>query len=154
MSDKEYSLGGATEQRHNITYEPLPYATHPIDTVPTQWQGWGPFEGPYTPWNFQSAKDIVAPGGIDITWLSGNNQQVISPGIPFAVITLMQDRSLDLANNPGLTAVLAQNVAASTPSTSTFSNSSNVQTSGVNTQTLGQHGFFSTLSQWVKQVAA
>lgn len=147
---KSFSQGGSTEQLDHIEYGSLPYATHPIDTV-TGYQGFGPFDGPYTPWDFADSQDIAAPGGVNVYWTTqGDNRTDYAP--PYAVITAMQDRSLDFASNPGLTAVLMQNAAAS-PNTSTASNANNVQLTGVNPATVSQHGFFSTLRDWIGSLA-
>jgi hypothetical protein len=154
MRDKvtEYPAGaGVREQLKSLTYAPLPYETHPIDTTPSQQQGWGPFHGPYTPWDFESAIESQAPGGIDIFWTQGDNVGVVDYAPPYAVLTIMQDKSLDLVNNQGMVSVMAQNANAA-PNTSTFSNQSRVQTTGVNPASVAQHGFFSTLAAWVRNL--
>lgn len=147
---RSYTQAGTTECLERIEYAPLPYNTHPIDTV-TGYQGFGPFDGPYTPWNFPDSQDIAAPGGVNIYWTEqGSNKVDFAP--PYAVLTAMTDRSIEFANNPGLTAVLMQNAAAS-PNTSTASNANPVQLTGVNPATASQHGFFSTLRDWVGSLA-
>lgn len=141
-----FVLAGTREQTHRIEYGSLPYTTHPIDLV-TGYQGFGPFAGPYTPWDFEDSQEIAAPGGVNIHWTTqGDNAVTYAP--PLAVLTAMNDRSLDLASNPGLTAVLMQNAAA-TPNTSTVSNANPVQLTGVNPNTASRHGFFSTLRDWI-----
>jgi len=145
-----YQLAGLTQENKSVEYGSLPYNDHPIDTA-TQWQGFGPFEGAYNPWQFESAKDIVAPGGIDIYWTQGDNKAVNSVA-PSYVLTLMRDNSLDYANNPGLSAVMMQNAMASSPNTSTASNASRVNATGVNPNTAGQHGYFSTLRDWLRSL--
>jgi hypothetical protein len=85
-----------TERMEHLTYAPLPWETHPIDTV-TGIQGWGPFQGPYTPFNFPELVTGMAQGGIDITWNQGNNNTAIAPG--YAVGTIQMDNSLALVNN-------------------------------------------------------
>lgn len=149
MSDT-YVLAGLTEQTGDVRYRSLPYNDHPIDLA-TQWQGFGPFDGAYNPWQFESAKDIVAPGGIDIFWTQGDNRAVVSVA-PSYVLTVMRDNSLDFANNPGLSAVMMQNAMASSPNTSTVSNAPRISATGVNPATSNKHGYFSTLRDWLRSV--
>lgn len=58
------------EQVMKLTYEPLPWQTHPIDIAKGS-QGWGPMNGPYTPFNFPDLVSNMGDGGINITWLQG-----------------------------------------------------------------------------------
>lgn len=93
-------LGGDHAEIVPLTFASLPYASHPIDIAYGS-QGWGPFAGQWTPLDFASAKDAQVIGGIDITWLQGDNRSVVSFSPSYDVLTLMQDKSLDLVNNPG-----------------------------------------------------
>lgn len=82
-----------------LTYAPLPWQTHPIDTV-TGSQGWGPFNGPYTPWNFPDPATFMAGGaGIDATWMSGDNRSVVDYSPPYDILTLQVDNSTSFVNN-------------------------------------------------------
>lgn len=106
-----------------LTYAPLPWDTHPIDTV-TGSQGWGPFEGPWTP------QDFISPfWGIDITWAAGDNATTYSP--PYDILTLQEDPSLDFVSNSSLLATLERAVSGVTQRfTSTISNGTQVATPG------------------------
>lgn len=128
-------------QRH-ITYAPFDWATHPIDTV-QQSQGWGPMAFPYTPINFESAKDSQTGGsGLDITWFKGDNTTDRAP--TYAVLTLMNDKSLSLVNNQGFfTGLIGAGGASNT--TSTIGQADDVQTSGVANTPKGAAGFWSSL---------
>ena len=71
-----------------LTFAPLPYDTHPIDTYDGP-QGWGPFYGAWTPWDF---RDPAA----DIAYTYGHgesNEWQFSPD--YDVITLFADHSLE-----------------------------------------------------------
>lgn len=118
---------GVTQEIKTLEYESLPYLTHPIDIAKGS-QGWGPMAGPYSPVDFVSAKDIATGGwGLDTGYDSGDNAVTVAP--TFDVLTLMQDRSLDLVNNAGTAAVLAH--AHKSSRTATIHNADSVQTSGV-----------------------
>jgi hypothetical protein len=81
----------------SLTYEPLPWSTHPIDIAHGS-QGWGPMDGPYTPFDFASPAMAGMGGqGIDIYWTQGNNSIMYSP--PWAVKTVFEDPSQALVNN-------------------------------------------------------
>jgi len=85
------------EQRmERLHWEPLPWDTHPIDLAYGP-NGWGPFQGPYTPFNFPELVTAMARDGIDITWNQGNNNTDVAPG--YAVSTVQMDNSLALVNN-------------------------------------------------------
>lgn len=92
----------------SVRFAPLPLETHPIDTV-EQSQGWGPFAGYYSPLDFMSARDIVAPGGIDITWLSGDNAATVHQPPNYHVLTIMNDRSVNLVGNTNPGAAIGGN---------------------------------------------
>lgn len=75
-----------------LTFAPLPYETHPIDTYDGP-QGWGPFYGPWTPWDF---RDPAA----DISFVYGSgesNEWTHAPA--YDVMTLFSDNSLDYVYN-------------------------------------------------------
>lgn len=82
----------------DLTYEALPWATHPIDIAHGS-QGWGPMDGPYTPFNFPSPATALFGDGINCTWETGNNaaQQYQAP--PYASKTVFPDPSQSLVNN-------------------------------------------------------
>lgn len=81
-----------------LSYSPLPWQTHPIDTVHEQ-QGWGPFFGPYTPWNFPDPATFMAGAGIDDSWLQGDNRAVVDYSPPYEILTLQVDNSTVFVNN-------------------------------------------------------
>lgn len=152
-NDIEYPAGGGmVEQFHSLTYQPLPYLTHPIDTAIGP-QGWGPFHGAYRPWDFESANDTQAPGGIDIFWTQGDNVSVRDYAPSYDVLTLMSDKSLDLVDNQGTVAVMQTATQQVPNNSSTFTNSNPVQTTGISKMGAGGHGFWQALSDWVRSVA-
>ena len=107
----------------NLYYEPLPWETHPIDVAHGS-QGWGPFDGPWTP------QDFISPfWGIDITWAAGDNATTYTP--PWALITLMEDPSTDYVANSSLLATLERAVSSvSQRFNSTISNGTQVAQPG------------------------
>ena len=75
-----------------LTFAPLPYDTHPIDTYQGP-QGWGPFYGPWTPWDF---RDPAA----SVSYEYGNGESNDWQFAPdYDVYTVFADHSLDLAWN-------------------------------------------------------
>lgn len=82
----------------DLTYAPLELQTHPIDLAYGS-QGWGPMDGPYTPFNFPSPVTALFGDGINITWMTGDNaaQQYQPP--PWATFTVFPDPSMSLVNN-------------------------------------------------------
>ena len=81
----------------SLTYAPLPYDTHPIDTTPSQQQGYGPFTGPYTPLDFRDVAGSIGLSGIS----NGYNLAVFNladHGPGYHDITLFSDPSLDRVN--------------------------------------------------------
>lgn len=71
-----------------VEYGELPYITHPIDTV-TGRQGWGPFTGPWTPWDWMDPADDISD-----SWSGSNDWQV---ALPYDLLTVFGDNSLDYA---------------------------------------------------------
>lgn len=56
-----------------IQFGTFDYSTHPIDYA-KGWTGWGPFDGPWTPFDFpQFGRNI------DITWHGGDNAWAFGP---------------------------------------------------------------------------
>lgn len=86
------------ENLKQLTYAPLPLETHPIDIAYGP-QGWGPFDGPWTPEDFWSPY-----WGINATWMSGDNATLIAPG--YDIISLFDDPSIDFAANHSFLAEL------------------------------------------------
>lgn len=83
-----------SEQIPGIQFGSFPWATHPIDYA-KGWTGWGPFDGPWTPFDFpQFGRDI------DITWHSGNNAWLVGPpGSGGQGAMIFPDRSQRLVAN-------------------------------------------------------
>lgn len=143
---------GITNVLRELEYAPLPWQTHPIDTAPSQSQGWGPFHGPYSPWDFDSAKDVMTGGwGLDITWDLGDNAVTYAP--PYAVTTLMQDRSVDLVSNQSGFASLLMNKTQAARGNGTFAGASDVQTSGLADTSQGNVGFWRSLGDFLRAKA-
>lgn len=92
----------ATEQLRQLTYAPLPWETHPIDLAYGS-QGWGPMMGPWQPSDF-----VSQAAGIDITYASGDNNEVRAPAPGYGTLTLFHDDSLNRVHNSSLLATLAQ----------------------------------------------
>lgn len=147
--EEEYQAGEGQEVcLRQLTYAPLDYATHPIDTAPFQEHGWGPFEGAYTPWDFASAKDIMGGVlGIDITYDFGDNRTL--PAVPFNVMTIMQDKSLSFVDNEGFVATLLRQ-SGQRSSNATISNAPTVQTTGVTPTPSGVVGFWQSLGSLLR----
>lgn len=81
----------------HLTYESLPWQTHPID-VAIGPQGWGPMQGPYTPFNFPDPRMAMAGGqGINCSWIQGDNTIMYAPG--YADATAFADKATSLVNN-------------------------------------------------------
>jgi hypothetical protein len=110
-------------QTERLEFAPLPWQTHPIDTVHEQ-EGWGPFFGPYTPWNFPDPATFMAGCGIDDTWLQGNNRAVVSYSPPYDITTLQVDNSTSWVNN-ALKRLNPSDDSSSRLYNSTISNTSN-----------------------------
>ncbi len=75
-----------------LTYGSLDWVTHPIDLYDGP-QGWGPFNGPWTPIDF-------ADPAADISYMYGSgesNDWEFAP--PYDVISVFADHSLDFAWN-------------------------------------------------------
>lgn len=99
-----------------LTFAPFPFQTHPIDTYDGP-QGWGPFYGPWTPWDFHDPAAQIA-----YTYGHGeSNDWEFAP--PYEITTLFQDRSLEWVFNTSYD-VEAQNAEAEAEIqyTSTISN--------------------------------
>lgn len=144
----EFHAGaGVTETLCELTYEPLPWNTHPIDLAFGS-QGWGPMAGPYMPVDFQSSPDMAGGSfGLNITWFTGDNRTDYAPS--YAVLTLMQDNSVDFVANKGFVATMVQSGGAPAKS-STFAQTDDVQTSGVASTPKGASGFFTSLATMLK----
>lgn len=86
---------GMHEVMRKTTYAPLPWETHPIDTVVGP-QGWGPFEGPYSPKDYLPQGNCAGISGLDI----GYNKDPFLPdhGPGYSEVTIFTDRSTDLVN--------------------------------------------------------
>jgi hypothetical protein len=80
-----------------LRYAPLPWDTHPIDTAPDQPQGWGPFNGPYSPWDFIDPATFMGMSGINIGYNTDVYQTDHAPG--YHDITVFEDRSTASVNN-------------------------------------------------------
>lgn len=80
-------------QLRQVAYHPLPFLTHPIDTV-TGRQGWGPFAGPWQPVQFADPTQNISVA------YSGSNTWRYGPG--YDNTTLFEDRSLASTNNSSL----------------------------------------------------
>ncbi len=91
------------EVLRNLTYEELPYDSHPIDIAHGS-QGWGPFRGPYTPLNFDSVFDPI-----DIGYEHGDNRIRIGPG--YQDLTVFMDPSQDRVSNASFLATIQQAAA-------------------------------------------
>lgn len=91
----------------DLTYAPLPWDTHPIDLAPNQPQGWGPFSGPWMPFDFPDVSQTRA-GGIDPYWTQGDNVAVVDYGPGYNELTLFDDHSNDWVANSSFGAVLAE----------------------------------------------
>ncbi len=88
----------------NLTFEALPWDTHPIDIAHGS-QGWGPFMGPWTPFDFFDPAD-----NIDCTWLKGDNRTDYGPG--YQDLTLFLDPSIGRVNNYSFMATVNEALAA------------------------------------------
>jgi hypothetical protein len=87
-----------------LTFGSFDWATHPIDTYDGP-QGWGPFYGPWTPWDFRDpAADIAFSYG-----MGESNEWQFAPD--YDVITLFGDSSLDYVNNTSYDTAMAQEQA-------------------------------------------
>lgn len=100
----------------NLTFAPLPWQTHPIDLYDGP-QGWGPFTGPWTPWDWHDPADAIA-----YTYGHGeSNEWQFAPD--YDIITVFGDPSLDWAWNTSYDAVAEQDAADSQMAyTSTIAN--------------------------------
>lgn len=85
-----------------LTFAPLPYETHPIDTYEGP-QGWGPFNGAWTPWDWMDPADEIS----DVYGSGESNEWMFGPS--YDLLTLFGDDSLDFVNNTSYDAVAAQN---------------------------------------------
>lgn len=86
-----------------LTFAPLPYETHPIDTYEGP-QGWGPFNGAWTPIDWDDPADMIS-----YEYGSGeSNDWEFAP--PYDMLTLFGDDSLDFVNNTSYAAVAQQRV--------------------------------------------
>src|SRR5882672_6115655 len=107
----------------HLSFGSLNWNTHPIDTVHEQ-QGWGPFFGPYTPWNFPDPATFMAGAGIDDSWFQGDNRSVVSYSPPYDILTLQVDNSTSCVNN-SLQKMNAQDDTPTRLFNSTISNAAN-----------------------------
>ena len=93
------AMGGSNEHETLLptTYAPLPWQSHPIDTVQGP-QGWGAFNGPWTPRDFLSSTAMASGGsGISSSWIQGDNTVFTAP--PYQTMTVFPDRSGGFVNN-------------------------------------------------------
>lgn len=99
-----------------LTYGSFDWATHPIDTYDGP-QGWGPFYGPWTPWDFRDpAADLAYTYG-----MGESNEWQFAPD--YDVITLFADHSLNYDWNTTYdTAMEAARDEQQTSYTSTIAN--------------------------------
>lgn len=99
-----------------LEFAPLPWETHPIDLYQGP-QGWGPFNGAWTPWDWMDPADDIA-----YTYGHGEtNEWQFAP--PYQTLTLFDDSSLDFVNNTSYAAVAQQAQAdQETAYTSTIAN--------------------------------
>lgn len=82
----------------DLTYAPLDFATHPIDQAFGS-QGWGPMDGPYSPFNYPSPVTALFGDGINITWFQGDNASTTYQPPAWDVYTVFEDPSQSLVNN-------------------------------------------------------
>lgn len=80
-----------------LRYAPLDWQTHPIDTAPDQPQGWGPFDGPYSPRDYLSPATQMGMSGINIGYTADRYLIDHAPG--YHDITVFPDRSTASVNN-------------------------------------------------------
>lgn len=100
----------------HLQYAPLPYQTHPIDTYHGP-QGWGPFWGPWTPWDWHDPAAHIS----DRYGMGESNEWQFAP--PYDVITLFHDHSLGYAANTSYQAEAQRSASEQELSyTSTISN--------------------------------
>jgi hypothetical protein len=79
-----------------VTFESLPWNTHPIDIVHGP-QGWGPFAGPWSPQDYVPAVcSVGGQSGVSNHWCEDAYTPTMAPG--YADITVFTDRSQDLVN--------------------------------------------------------
>lgn len=105
-----------------LTYAPLDWATHPIDTNPSQQQGWGPFTGaPYTPFDYADKAMSLGGSGINIYWTQGNNQVLLAAPGASNVSQVYTDNSTSFVNNTNDIVSMAKK-ALTGSNTSTISN--------------------------------
>jgi hypothetical protein len=84
-----------------LSYGSLDWVTHPIDLYDGP-QGWGPFYGPWTPWDFRDpAADIAFSYG-----MGESNEWQFAP--PYDVITVFGDPALEWVNNTSYDSAMAQ----------------------------------------------
>jgi len=76
----------------DLRFAPLPLATHPIDLYDGP-QGWGPFYGPWTPWDFRDPASSIS----DHYGMGESNDWQFAP--PYDIITVFHDPSLDWVYN-------------------------------------------------------
>lgn len=112
----------------NLTYAPMDWATHPIDTTPQQQQGWGPFEGaPYTPFDYPDKSMSMAQGadgvgGINILWTQGSNEQEFAAPGASNVSQVYTDNSTSFVNNTNDIVSMAKKALGTVGNTSTIGN--------------------------------
>ena len=80
-----------------LRFAPLDWQTHPIDTAPDQPQGWGPFDGPYTPKDYIDPVSFMGMSGINIGYTDDAYRIDHGPG--YHDITVFPDRSTSSVNN-------------------------------------------------------
>ncbi len=80
-----------------LRYESLPWETHPID-IAIGPQGWGPFDGPYTPKDYITSQQAAAGmSGLNIGYNDAVFHTDHAPG--YHDITIFPDRAQDSVNN-------------------------------------------------------
>lgn len=106
-----------------LRYAALDWQTHPIDTAPDQPQGWGPFDGPYTPKDYIDPVNFMGMSGINIGYNTEPTMVDHAPG--YHDITVFPDKSTASVNN---ILVNAQNNETQRPGVSYTSTISNTLT--------------------------
>jgi hypothetical protein len=105
-----------------LTYRSWDVQSHPIDLAEGP-QGWGPFDGPYTPKDYLDPVAFMGMSGISV----GYNVEALTVdhGPGYHDITIFPDRSTESVNNALVKAINNETVGSSpsTSYTSTISNS-------------------------------
>ena len=102
-----------------VTYRALDVQSHPIDTVEGP-QGWGPFDGPYSPRDYLCPQTQMAMSGINVGYNLKTDITDHAPG--YHDITVFTDRSTASVNNALEQARNDETVQAGSIYSSTISN--------------------------------